>query len=240
MEKNRHKNGSLYIAGQFVKNPQCGRGGFVNEKPKENKNDTPWDIEPLIRDIAVAVWGQDYYDFAAKSMYEYMYIRKVNVRMSNQQLRDSVNTWSAWRDIPQERKEAAVDLFLKFLYTKRPDIELEDKANEAQDKFINENAQQNESGGLTNDMTEDWGLVPGKPVFVKGYEGQHEYLGHLVSESGEPLGITRRGSLSVEGINGMVDEYIVKGHDTDMRIFLCLYGNETPREAPKGLKYRKS
>ena len=39
-----------------------------------------------------------------------------------------------------------------------------------QDRFINENAKQNESGGLRNDMTEDWGMVPGKPVIVKGSE----------------------------------------------------------------------
>ncbi len=47
-------------------------------------------------------------------------------------------------------------------------------------------------------------MVPGKPVYVKGFDGLHEYLGHLVSESGDTLGMTMYGSIA--GVRSVREE----------------------------------
>ena len=134
MNITRCENGHFYDGDKHERCPQCGPVGGNNAKPEERKMDMYFgayeNVEPLLRELSMTLWGNDYSTVSSKSLYEYMYIRKVIVKMKNQQLKASVDSYSEWRDIPMERKDAAVDRFLAFLYTKRPDIEQDDKALE--------------------------------------------------------------------------------------------------------------
>ena len=83
----------------------------------------------------------------------------------------------------------------------------------------------------------DYGLVPEKPIFVNGFMGSHSYLSMLQTDKGELLRTERRGSTKAEGINGLIDIYDtfrVNDHSAYGTIYICLYGNSTSNQAPKG------
>ena len=61
-----------------------------------------------------------------------------------------------------------------------------------------------------NEGDADFGLVPEKPIFtlaLKSVDGEKEYLDELYTVNGEKIKYNRRGSTSVNGINGMIDIY---------------------------------
>ena len=61
-----------------------------------------------------------------------------------------------------------------------------------------------------NEGDADFGLVPEKPIFtlaLKSVDGEKEYLDELYAVNGEKIKYNRRGSTSVNGINGMIDIY---------------------------------
>ena len=56
----------------------------------------------------------------------------------------------------------------------------------------------------------NFGLIPEKPIYTlarKSVDGEIEYLSKLRTPKGEKVKWNRRGSISVEGINGMIDIY---------------------------------
>ena len=58
-----------------------------------------------------------------------------------------------------------------------------------------------------NELDADFGLVPQKPVYTVGIDEQEKYLKSLLTINGEPIKWNRRGSMSVNGVHGMIDVY---------------------------------
>ena len=66
----------------------------------------------------------------------------------------------------------------------------------------------------------DFGLVPEKPIYtlaLQSVDGELEYLNKLYTVNGQKIKYNRRGSMSVDGINGMIDIY-----DTFLPVSLAL------------------
>ena len=86
----------------------------------------------------------------------------------------------------------------------------------------------------------DYGLVAEKPIFVKGFGMDQEYLNHLYTPDGKKLSYSRTGSRHVAGIAGPVDQYIMylPNKSEYKRIFISVYGSTTSTKAPRGIIYR--
>lgn len=90
-----------------------------------------------------------------------------------------------------------------------------------------------------NERDEDFGLIPEKPIFtfaLKSVDGEIEYLDKLCTDKGEKIKYARRGSISVEGINGMIDIYdtFIPSGEPYKTIYINMYGAKTSITTPKG------
>ena len=90
-----------------------------------------------------------------------------------------------------------------------------------------------------NEGDDDFGLVPEKPIFthaLKSVDGEKEYLNNLYTVNGEKIKYTRRGSTSVEGINGMIDIYntFLPSGQPYKTIYINMYGATASTVAPYG------
>ena len=107
------------------------------------------------------------------------------------------------------------------------------------DSILSQNeqiAQSNSEAQEENLDDPNYGLVPEKPVYVKGIEGSNNYLENLRTSLGEIVTWERQGSLAVNGINGMVDIYeiILPSGKLYKTIYLNLYGTHNSTKLPKG------
>ncbi len=87
-----------------------------------------------------------------------------------------------------------------------------------------------------NELDADFGLVPQKPVYTVGIDEQEKYLKSLRTINGEPIKWCRRGSLSVDGVHGMVDVYdiyLMSGEEYKT-IYVNMYGAYNSALVPKG------
>ena len=96
-----------------------------------------------------------------------------------------------------------------------------------------------------NESDADFGLVPEKPIFtlaLKSVDGEEEYLNKLRTISGERIKYTRRGSTSVEGINGMIDIYdtFLPNGQPYKTIYINMYGAKASTTVPKGFKFAEN
>ena len=83
---------------------------------------------------------------------------------------------------------------------------------------------------------DDFGLTPDKPIYTMGIDEQEKYLKSLRTINGEPIKWNRRGSMSVDGINGMVDvydTYLLSGKEYKT-IYMNMYGTYRSALSPKG------
>lgn len=87
-----------------------------------------------------------------------------------------------------------------------------------------------------NELNADFGLVPQKPVYTVGIDEQEKYLKSLRTINGEPIKWDRRGSMSVDGVNGMVDVYdtFLPSGEEYKTIYINMYGASNSTFAPKG------
>ena len=65
----------------------------------------------------------------------------------------------------------------------------------------------NRAAQQQNETDSQFGLVPEKPIYTAGINEQERYLQSLRTPTGEPIKWSRRGSMSVNGIHGMIDVY---------------------------------
>lgn len=86
-----------------------------------------------------------------------------------------------------------------------------------------------------------YGLVPNKPIFTRGVRGSQEYLCGLVTVAGEPLQWNRRGSIGVQGIQGMVDVYdsYLPSGQAYQTLYICMCAQTNSRQAPLGFQWRR-
>jgi uncharacterized membrane protein len=122
--------------------------------------------------------------------------------------------------------EEAVDTILKY------------QAKETV-RVMKENAQTQPNN--ENDI--DFGLVPSKPIFtlaLKSVDGEEEYLNKLYTTNGQKIKYHRRGSLSVDSINGIIDIYDIflpsgKFYKT---IYINMYGAKESTKTPEGFTFK--
>jgi hypothetical protein len=91
----------------------------------------------------------------------------------------------------------------------------------------------------------DFGLVPEKPIYtlaLKSVDGETEYLNSLRTVSGERIKYTRRGSMHVDGINGMIDIYdtYLPSGQPYKTIYINMYGAHKSTAAPQGFVFASS
>ncbi len=84
----------------------------------------------------------------------------------------------------------------------------------------------------------EYGLVPEKPIYTNGVSGSKAYLNRLTTALGEELSWERQGSMSVEGINGMIDVYegYLPSGKRYKTLYVNMYANANSTTAPKGFK----
>jgi len=90
-----------------------------------------------------------------------------------------------------------------------------------------------------NELDADFGLIPQKPIYTVGIDEQEKYLKSLRTVNGESIKWNRRGSMSVDGVNGMVDvydTYLPSGAEYKT-IYINMYGASNSTFAPKGFSY---
>ena len=83
------------------------------------------------------------------------------------------------------------------------------------------------------------GLVPNKPIRTNGADQQWRYLQYLRSINGDVLKWNRRGSINIDGIQGLVDifdAYLPSGAEYKT-VYLNANGIACPAYAPKGFSY---
>lgn len=83
------------------------------------------------------------------------------------------------------------------------------------------------------------GLVPNKPIRTNGADQQWQYLQCLRSINGDVLKWNRRGSINIDGIQGLVDifdAYLPSGAEYKT-VYLNANGIACPAYAPKGFSY---
>ena len=95
-----------------------------------------------------------------------------------------------------------------------------------------------------NEGDADFGLVPEKPIFtlaLKSVEGEKEYLDKLYTVNGEKIKYNRRGSTSVNGINGMIDIYetYLPSGQPYKTIYINMYGAKQSTKTPAGFTFGK-
>lgn len=90
-----------------------------------------------------------------------------------------------------------------------------------------------------NELDADFGLVPHKPVYTVGIDEQEKYLKSLRTINGEQIKWNRRGSMSVDGVNGMVDVYdtYLPSGEEYKTVYINMYGASNSTFAPKGFSY---
>lgn len=125
------------------------------------------------------------------------------------------------------------------IYEKEPELKKRASAIEAVQNSVRVNAQKNIAVENLYLEDQEYGLVPGKPIFVNGFGNDKEYLSHLCTDTDEKLSFERVGSSEVPGIAGPVDLYrlVLSNGEDYLRIFMCNYGSSYKKVTPKGVKY---
>ena len=87
-----------------------------------------------------------------------------------------------------------------------------------------------------NEADSQFGLVPEKPIYTAGIDEQERYLQSLRTPTGEPIKWSRRGSMSIHGVHGMIDVYdiyLMSGAEYKT-IYINMYGARNSTMAPSG------
>lgn len=97
----------------------------------------------------------------------------------------------------------------------------------------------------SNEGDVDFGLVPEKPIYtlaLQSIDGERAYLNKLYTTNGEKIKYNRRGSMSVDGINGMIDIYdtFLPSGKLYKTIYINMYGIKASKRAPSGFVVQRS
>ncbi len=85
----------------------------------------------------------------------------------------------------------------------------------------------------------EYGFVPEKPIYTNGVDGEKQYLRSLRTSTGSVISWNRRGSIGVDGINGMIDIYdiFLPSGELYRTLYLNMYSPENSTHAPVGFRY---
>lgn len=148
--------------------------------------------------------------------------------------------------IEQEALNKMIDKAIDIIYQNEPEIKKRDVSAENFSLFLQafqeKSAKSNESIEKKYIDDPDYGLVAGKPIFVKGIGDDRRYLDRLLTSEEKPIKYIRKCSIETIGITGPVDMYSILNDDGSEygKIYLCVYGSTTPSSAPKGYSLKNS
>lgn len=106
-----------------------------------------------------------------------------------------------------------------------------------------ENMKANMKSQPDHQADDDFGLVPGKPIYtfaIRSVLGEEEYLDRLYTTNGEKVTWKRLGSTSAEGVEGPIDmyeTYLPSGKFYQI-IYINMYGARSSTSAPRGFVLR--
>lgn len=114
--------------------------------------------------------------------------------------------------------------------------------NELQNYFIELAKKNAETSKKNNDRHNDnlndpeFGLICSKPIYSCGIEGSKIYLSKLKTSEGKTLTWNRTGSVSVQGIDGVVDEYTsyLQNGEIYKKIYINMYSTRISNRTPVG------
>lgn len=124
------------------------------------------------------------------------------------------------------------------------------KSDSAMDQLIKtqaieivKNMEANEIEQPDNEDDVDFGLIPEKPIFTLATElvaGQKKYLSSLSAVTGDKITWERRCSMSVDGINGLIDEYdtYLPSGELYKKLYINMYGARVSKKAPMGFVFQ--
>lgn len=84
----------------------------------------------------------------------------------------------------------------------------------------------------------DYGWDSEEPISVCGIPDAYLYLSRLRTLDGAPIRFERKGSLTVDGYDNLVDEYVIfdlNGNELGC-LYIFPYGTSNPNKCPEGLK----
>ena len=106
------------------------------------------------------------------------------------------------------------------------------------DAFSQMEEAKNQNVDAENDNLDDpeYGLVVTKPIYTNGVNGSYAYLEELKTTLGEKLTWNRKGSTSVEGVNGIIDIYesTLPSGKPYKTLYVNMYGSTNSKRIPKG------
>jgi hypothetical protein len=106
--------------------------------------------------------------------------------------------------------------------------------NEAADELISESYDNLVINGEIANGVGRFGLDATNPIPIKGFSGLDHYFERLCLQ--KRIRWDRRGSTSVDNINGMIDIYILTtaNGETMGRLYVTMYSSETSTKIPEG------
>lgn len=101
-----------------------------------------------------------------------------------------------------------------------------------------ESRQENKVHQTENLNDAEYGLVPEKPIYTNGISGSNAYLERLTTTFGEKLSCEKQGSMSIDGITGMIDIYecYLPSGKRYKTLYVNMYGTANSTTSPKGFK----
>ena len=113
---------------------------------------------------------------------------------------------------------------------------------EIQARAVNEAMEANASNRPNDEISDNFGLVPEKPIFTlatKSVNGEREYLDKLCTKDGEKITYTRRGSTSAQGVHGIIDVYetYLPSGEHYKTLYINMYGDEDSQNTPTGFVF---
>ncbi len=183
--------------------------------------------------------AKKYYEIL--STYSDVVIRRIVTQSSDDHIITSLQIKHP--DIIKDKKTAKKALAYVTINMKNNDFALTSKDDMSVLSFftnaitsMEEIAKKNIIAETENLDDPEYGLVANKPIYTQGVSGSNKYLKSLRTASGEMLTWNRRASISIEGINGLIDIYdsTLYSKKPYKTLYLNIYGNSNSTKAPKG------
>ena len=173
---------------------------------------------------------------SALEVYRYTWSRYAQGKMTPAQVKDSLQRILHYRKRELNR---CIDIALEYIDERRKPMSERKPRQNPFEILVKENAEKNRAVQYNYMSDPEYGLVPSKPIFVKGYGNDRNYMARLRAKNGDYLHFNRLGSFQVDGIAGAVDKYSVKVplRTFHTHIYICIYGTENSNITPVGFTF---
>ena len=170
-------------------------------------------------------------------------VRKVIIKCSDEDILSSLKI--NHKDLIKTEETANSVMTYIFMNMMNNDFEIKSDEDLEMIGIVSTGFAENEQSHEENEVHQtenlddaEYGLVPEKPIYTNGVSGSNAYLERLTTTLGEKLSWERQGSMSVDGINGMIDIYegYLPSGKRYKTLYVNMYGTTNSITAPKGFK----